>query len=166
MASSRKPPRSTIGKLKASAQNFPEVSTQILCDRYDKLPKLLKTIMQLHALIYEPTSRINIASCLKHMGITGKNGKPYIVQDLSADFTQLLEVQLLQQSSSQGVACNPKMVEIVARDAVKSKQFESILDVIEIVVPVNKASWKPNLRQYPAIPNLSEKFGSAFIAVI
>jgi superfamily II DNA or RNA helicase len=112
-----------------------------LIENYQSLSVSEQKIVQLFSVIYEPVSRTAFLSCLNHTGTLDKREKLFVSSTLKVYLDRLLATQLLTQQSGQGPQCNPLLVEIATRDAVKTGQFETFVNAIERFLPVPQR-WK------------------------
>ncbi|MGB0563455.1 MAG: hypothetical protein ACPGVO_16875, partial [Spirulinaceae cyanobacterium] len=110
----------------------------VLKSRYGKLTLLQRSVVQVFALLYEPTSRPNaysawntaIPSC--HLETQSKPFKPY---QFSAQITALIKINILIQEGGQGPCCPPLLREIAIRDAVQMRTFEPLAQAIQEKLP-------------------------------
>ena len=103
---------------------------------YRKLLPLEKQMIQVFAIAYEPVNRSVYFDCLLQLGIKDKDNKHFTGISLKTYIDRFLKLGLLTQDRSQGAQCNASLIDIVMRDAVKSGQFEKIVNVIELQIPV------------------------------
>jgi superfamily II DNA or RNA helicase len=118
-----------------------------LTDAYAKLSPLRKNIIQLFSVIYEPVSRTVLLECLRYSKIRDENKKPFTSSSISPILETLIGANLLVQEKGFGPQCNPLIVEIATRDAVKEKTFETWVEIIEEQIPIRQR-WKDGPRAF------------------
>ncbi len=112
---------------------------QSLRDRYHQLNGPQKSIVQVFALLYEPSNRELARLCwIESMlpKIDGAAARFLEKQPFSHQVTQLIGYKMLIQQRGQGPCCHPQLMEIVLRDAVVSGTFEQMAQAIAQRVPV------------------------------
>ncbi|MGV0023893.1 DEAD/DEAH box helicase [Phormidesmis priestleyi] len=112
-----------------------------LIENYQSLSAPERSIVQLLSVIYEPVSRTVFLNCLNHTGTRDARDKAFVGSTLKVYLDRLLEAQLIIQQGGQGPQCNPLLVEVATRDAVKMGQFETFVNAIERFLPVPQR-WK------------------------
>ncbi|MBD2175759.1 DEAD/DEAH box helicase [Pseudanabaena sp. FACHB-1998] len=107
-----------------------------LAIQYYKLPALERQMIQVLAIAYEPTNRSVFFDCLLQYGLKDKDDRHFTVGGLKVYVDRFLKIGLLIQERSQGLQCNPYLIDIAIRDAVKAGNFEKIVKAIEAQLPV------------------------------
>jgi SNF2 family DNA or RNA helicase len=108
---------------------------QIL-DRYRKLDPSKRKIVQLFSVIYEPISRATFLNCLNYAGIRDQDEKVVSAAMLKTRIDRFIADEILIQNSGQGPQCNPLIVEIATRDAIKEGNFEAMAAAVEVQIPI------------------------------
>ncbi len=112
---------------------------QLLHNKYRQLSDPQKSIVQVFALLYEPSNRELARFCwIESMLPKIDNAAARFLekQPFSAQVTRLIGYKVLIQQRGQGPCCHPQLIEIVIRDAVVSGTFESIARAIAKQLPV------------------------------
>ncbi len=119
---------------------FPSLDQQqSLQDKYRQLSDPQKSIVQVFALLYEPSNRELARLCwIESMlpQIDSAAARFIEKQPFSAQVTRLIGHKVLIQQRGQGPCCHPQLIEIVMREAVVSGTFEAIANAIARQVPV------------------------------
>lgn len=110
---------------------------QIL-NRYRKLDKIKRQIVQVFSVMYEPIYRAACLKCLQHAGIR-EGGKVLSDAMLKTRLDRLINDEILVQVSN-GFQCNPAIVEIATRDAIADNKFETLVAATEAVNPIQVLS--------------------------
>lgn len=118
-----------------------------LIEAYAKRSPLHKNILQLFSVIYEPVSKALLLECLKHSKVRDNNKKPFTTTTLAPHLELLIRANLLIQEKGFGPQCHPLIVEIVTRDAVKTKTFETWANTVEEMLPLRQR-WKDGPRTF------------------
>jgi SNF2-related domain/Helicase conserved C-terminal domain len=117
---------------------------------YPTLSSDQQSILQCLSVIYDAVSRTNLMKCLNKVGLKNDNGKKFIVKDMTPRLTPLAELGLVEMSA-QGVRCNLEIVELVSRQAVDDKSFESLALAVQKIISAKEAwsttSWYNNYNQ-------------------
>jgi SNF2 family DNA or RNA helicase/tetratricopeptide (TPR) repeat protein len=103
---------------------------------YNKLSALERQMIQIFAIAYEPINRSIYFDCLLQLGLKDKDNKHFTDISLKGYIDRFLKLNLLTKDRAQGTQCHPYLIDIFIRDAVKSGQFEKIVTVIELQIPV------------------------------
>ena len=103
---------------------------------YNKLSVLEKQMIQVFAIAYEPINRSIYFDCLLQLGLKDKDNKHFTGISLKVYIDRFLKLNLLTQDRSQGTQCHTCLIDIAVRDAVQSGNFEKIVNVIELQIPV------------------------------
>ena len=103
---------------------------------YRKLSALERQMIQVFAIAYEPINRSEFFDCLLQLGLKDKNDQHFTAASIKGYIDWFIQAKLLTQERAQGTQCNPMLIDIAVRDAVKSEQFEKIVTVIEAKIPV------------------------------
>jgi hypothetical protein len=103
---------------------------------YSKLSVLEKQMIQVFAIAYEPINRSVYFDCLLQLGLKDKDNKHFTGISLKVYIDRFLKFNLLTQDRSQGTQCHSCLIDIALRDAVQSGNFEKIVNVIELQIPV------------------------------
>jgi superfamily II DNA or RNA helicase len=103
---------------------------------YNKLSVLEKQMIQVFAIAYEPINRSVYFDCLLQLGLKDKDNKHFTGISLKVYIDRFLKLNLLTQDRSQGTQCHSCLIDIAVRDAVQSGNFEKIVNVIELQIPV------------------------------
>jgi SNF2 family DNA or RNA helicase len=120
---------------------------QSLLETYRKLTPLEQTMLQLFSVIYEPISRASFMMCLNLARVTDAKGRAFTNAALKPYIDRFIELGLLVQSGGQGPQCNPLLVEIATRDAIKAEKFEPFVKVVQEKLPVS-TRWKDGPRYF------------------
>jgi superfamily II DNA or RNA helicase len=123
-----------------------ETRTQLV-ERYRQLSTAEQKMLQLFSVIYEPINRTIFASCFNRTGTLDEKGKVFGTPAFKIAIDKLLKQELLVQSGGNGPSCNPLIVEIATRDAIRTGEFETLLAAIEAVIPV-KRTWEKGPRSF------------------
>ncbi|MEL7071094.1 MAG: DEAD/DEAH box helicase [Cyanobacteria bacterium J06581_3] len=110
---------------------------------YRQLTDVQKSIVQVFALLYTPTSRAQAHAVWKE-GIAEKQDdnvsavqiQPLDTNAFSKEVTQLISQGLLFQGPTQGPSCVPTIIDIALRDAVVKDAFEPFAQAVERHFPV------------------------------
>ncbi len=130
---------------------------QTLPETFYSLTDSQKSIVQVFALLYEPTNRtlahqcwldgtckdIAIESAAQADGVFlekyfSERLKLLGAKPFSQTVTQLVKKGVLMQQQTQGPRCHPDLLEIACREAVRTDKFEPLAQAIEAVLPVPK----------------------------
>lgn len=103
---------------------------------YNKLSVLEKQMIQVFAIAYEPINRSVYFDCLLQLGLKDKDSKHFTAISVKGYIDRFLKFNLLTQDRSQGTQCHTCLIDIALRDAVQSGNFEKIVNVIELQIPV------------------------------
>lgn len=103
---------------------------------YLDLSKLERQILQLIAIAYEPISRANIYDCVVHAKLKNVDNQTFTGASLGKYIDNFIKTGLLVSNRSNTLECNPKVIEIVIRDSVKSGTFPKNVEAIEMAMPV------------------------------
>ncbi|MEM6436849.1 MAG: ATP-dependent helicase, partial [Cyanobacteria bacterium P01_D01_bin.115] len=114
---------------------------QTLQQTYRQLTSGQRSLVQVFALLYEPTSRDKAYRCWK--AAISQKGAREIIQPLepkqfSNQVKALIDQGLLTQARAQGARCPKLLVDIVVRDAVKIGTFEPIAQAIRQQFPIRQ----------------------------
>ena len=118
------------------------VQQQTLHQAYRQLTDVQKSIVQIFALLYEPTNRERARLCwseamLRQYGRSDRfDGLES--QQFSEEVRKLISQGLLRQERTQGPHCHPLLMEIALRDAVTMGNFEHMARAIETRLPVRE----------------------------
>ncbi len=108
---------------------------------YRKLPSLEQVMVQLLSVIYEPVSRSLLLNCWNNLPEKLREGKHFTSPSMKPYLDRLIEAQLLIQQSGYGPQCNPLLVEVATRDAVKANRFEPLVQAVQKGFPMPRR-WK------------------------
>ncbi|KAM3093659.1 DEAD/DEAH box helicase [Phormidesmis sp. 146-12] len=123
-----------------SQPNLTELRQQLI-ENYQNLAAPDRAIVQLLSVIYEPVSRTAFLNCVNHTGTRDARDKAFVSSTLKVYLDRLLESQLIIQQGGQGPQCNPLLVEVATRDALKAGRFETFVSAIERFLPIPQR-WK------------------------
>ncbi len=115
------------------------ISAQIyedLIKKYHNLPELERQMIQVVAIAYEPIDRDVILTCLRSCGVTTANQQNLTTSHIKPHLERLVNARFFNQSRSQLCSCPIQLIDIAVRDAVKSGNFEQIVEGIEAAMPV------------------------------
>ncbi len=104
---------------------------QELITVYSDLPTVEQMILQLFSLIYGSASRSLVLDCWQQLAQKDKQYQSFTQQSLKLHLDNLLEEGLLLQKGNQGARCNPLVVEIITRDAIKVGSFVALVEVVK-----------------------------------
>jgi superfamily II DNA or RNA helicase len=113
-----------------------EQQRQQIAVGYYNLPELERSIAQLMSVIYTPTSRALILTCLEQTGCWGKTLlnavtlKPYLERLLASD--------ILISIGKHTIGINPLLAEIATRDAVRSGKFAVMSEAVTTHIPIDR----------------------------
>ena len=110
-----------------------------LFERYKQLDEIGRSLVQVFAIIYEPTNRENARLCWN--GAIAKRNDH--LQPLKAiPFKKLVEALIAQglvvQRMASGIQCDLSVIELVVRDAVLQGTFEPIAQVVALLLPIRR----------------------------
>ncbi len=77
--------------------------------------------------------------CLNRAGIRNANGKMFLVKDITALLTPLVEQGLVEMDRF-GMECYQETIELFTREAIKDKSFEALAMAVQKEIPT-KSSW-------------------------
>ncbi|MDG3493305.1 MULTISPECIES: DEAD/DEAH box helicase [Pseudanabaena] len=103
---------------------------------YFKLSSLERQMIQIFAIAYAPINRNEYFDCLIHLGLKDKDNKHFTAISVKGHIDRFLKLNLLTLDRTQGTQCHSCLVDIVMRDAVKTGEFEKIVNVVETQIPV------------------------------
>ncbi|WP_223805646.1 DEAD/DEAH box helicase [Pseudanabaena sp. UWO310] len=103
---------------------------------YFKLSSLERQMIQIFAIAYAPINRNEYFDCLIHLGLKDKDNKHFTATSVKGHIDRFLKLNLLTLDRTQGTQCHSCLVDIVMRDAVKTGEFEKIVNVVETQIPV------------------------------
>ncbi|MGB5913937.1 MAG: hypothetical protein WBG63_03675, partial [Phormidesmis sp.] len=114
---------------------------QKLYQRYLQLAEDRRFLAQIFALLYEPASRDNARRCwvvamAKQKRLT-KVATP-VPKTFNAQVSELIGLGVLTQERGRGTCCNPVVIDLVVRDAVKMETFEPIVEAIAQLFPIGQ----------------------------
>ncbi|MEM7794047.1 MAG: DEAD/DEAH box helicase [Cyanobacteria bacterium P01_C01_bin.118] len=112
--------------------DFEELRSQLF-DTYQQQPPLLKGMVQLLSIFYGPTTIANIVTALNQIGLTTKTGKKITSANIKAQINRLIEDQLLIHGGGHLPQCNPLIVEMVSRNAVRLGTFEPMAQAVTVI---------------------------------
>lgn len=118
-----------------------------LTEAYHQLSGLEQLLVHLFSVIYEPVSRASVLLCLNQLAVQDQKGKNFTNPTLKPYLDRLLDLGLLVQASGQGPQCNPLIVEIASRDAVRVGRFEVLAQAVQERVPI-PTRWKGGPRSF------------------
>ncbi len=115
--------------------------TQKLYQRYSKLPEDRRFLTQIFALLYEATSQDNARRCWE-LVITAKQESLAKVaiplpKAFAAQVGELITLNVLVRRG-QTIRCNPVVIDLAVRDAVKVGTFEPIIEAIAQLFPITQ----------------------------
>ncbi|MBT9315395.1 DEAD/DEAH box helicase [Leptothoe spongobia] len=102
---------------------FEELQSRLF-NTYQQQSPLRKSIVQLLSVFYGPTTIANTVAALNYIGITTKTGKKITSGNLKPQIVSLIEDKLLIYGAGHLPQCDPLIVEMVTRDAVKLDTYE------------------------------------------
>ena len=125
---------------------------QTLHSAYRQLTDRQKSVVQVFAVLYEPTSREQARSCWTAAMMRLPEGdRPELLDSkpFSAEVSQLIKQEMLTQQRGEGPCCAESIREIAMRDAVVANRFEPIARAAETQFPVSPyyRSDRRNFRQ-------------------
>ncbi|HEY9763375.1 MAG TPA: DEAD/DEAH box helicase [Trichocoleus sp.] len=115
---------------------------------YQTLPVIEQRMVQLCSVLYAPTRKATIIECLARVQSQLGDFKTPTQNTLKVALDLLLRADMLVAEGGAGVKCNPLLVEIATREAVRTESFEPIVQVIEEKVPIPAAGWSQNVRYF------------------
>lgn len=125
---------------------------QALRQAYLELSDVQRSLVQVFALLYEPTSRAKAFSCWNavfpvHQGLSST--KSLNSAQFSTHISQLIRRGILAQERGQGPHCPDPLIDTVVRDAVKVGTFEPIATEIHRQFAVTKRYVTHGPRSFP-----------------
>ena len=133
-----------MAKVQASQE---EVRAQLL-ERYQQLPAFAQELMQLVSVIYAPVARTQVVACLNIYLRHGGQRRKYHLAELSPHLAQLTSYDLLVMDGRQGLRCNPLVVEMITREALRQGTFEPLAKAVQAQLPIPTINWKRNQRSF------------------
>jgi len=128
--------------LSVAQQNFLAIYPSLSSDQQNVLKCL--------SVIYDAVSRTDLMKCLNKAGLRNDNGKEFVVKDMKPLLSSLAE-QGFVEMSAQSVRCDLEIVELVSRQAVADKSFESLAMAVQKIISAKEAwrttSWYKNYNQ-------------------
>ncbi|MEM6449927.1 MAG: DEAD/DEAH box helicase [Cyanobacteria bacterium P01_D01_bin.105] len=120
--------------------NRGEISKQAsLFETYRQLGEIERSLVQVFAIIYEPTNRENARLCWN--GAIAKNNQHLSILK-SIPFKKVVETLLSQglvvQRMASGLQCNLSIIELVVRHSVLEGTFEAIAQVVGLLLPIRR----------------------------
>ena len=116
-------------------------STQALRQAYSQLANDQKSLVQIFAVLYEPTSREQARLCwTEAMLQQPEDLRPsefWTAHQFSKEVTQLIKQGLLTQQRGEGPACVADIRELAIREAVLADGFEALAQAIESKFPIS-----------------------------
>ena len=110
-----------------------------LFEKYKQLDEVERSLIQVFAIIYEPTNRENARLCWN--GAIAKNND-HLTNFKALPFKKIVEgliaEGLVVQRMASGIQCDLSMIELVVRDAVLSGTFEAIAQVVALLLPIRR----------------------------
>ncbi|MFK8185466.1 MAG: DEAD/DEAH box helicase [Phormidesmis sp.] len=110
-----------------------------LFEKYRQLDEIGRSLIQVFAIIYEPTNRENARLCWN--GAIAKNNKHLSILK-ALPFKKLIENLLGQglivQRMASGIQCDLSILELVVRDALLEGTFEAIAQVVALLLPIRR----------------------------
>ena len=119
---------------------------------YHQLTETQKSIVQIFALLYEPTNRAQAYDCWSQ-GFedfpeeAAGHIKALTTNQFSQEVSKLIRQGLLTQLKQQGPRCQPQVLEIAIREAVLADTFEPMAAAVEAEFPVF-TYFQSNTRQF------------------
>jgi hypothetical protein len=110
---------------------------------YRKLPSLERHMRQLFSVMYEPVSRATFVECFNQTAFKDEKKKQvcFTAATLKPYIEKLLASSLLLQERGKSPQCQPLITEIATRDAVAAGYFETLVEAVHAVMPVQER-WK------------------------
>jgi superfamily II DNA or RNA helicase len=123
-----------------------------IVETYRALPKLEQRIIQLFSVIYEPISQSTFLKCLNHVN-TGQTDNKLVaianklvtIATIKPHIEKLISAKLLIQEKAQLLKCEPLLVEIATREAIKEGNFEIFVNTLETCISI-PLDWTGNVR--------------------
>ncbi len=114
---------------------------QKLYQCYLQLSEEHRFLVQIFALLYEPTSRENARRCwVVAMANQTRLAKvaPPTPKAFHAQVSKLIKLGVLTQGRGKGTHCNPVTIDLAVRDALKMETFEPIVKAIAQLFPIGR----------------------------
>lgn len=108
-----------------------------LIEGYCKLDPLKRQIVRVFSVAYEPISRTAFLSCFNPLGTKDKTGKAYTTSGIKPHIDRLIQDEFLLQGGGEGPRCNPLLVEVATREAVKLGEFKKISAAVNEHLPIH-----------------------------
>ena len=102
---------------------------------YDQLSPPGKELVQLFSICYEAVSRSSFLGCVNTAGIRDQRGKLFTVKSLKPVLDRLVELELLYHERN-NLRCQPLLVEIATREAIREKHFDAQVKAVRQSYPV------------------------------
>ncbi|PZO20013.1 MAG: helicase [Leptolyngbya foveolarum] len=117
-----------------------QTDQQILRQAYDQLSEIQKSVVQVFAVLCEPTSREQARRCwIEAMLQQPERDRPELLnsKQFGDIVTQLIKQRGLTQQRGEGPTCANELREIAIREAVLTDRFEPIAQAVEAQFPVS-----------------------------
>lgn len=136
---------------------------QQLRAQYEQLDTMQRSLVQVFAVLYQPTGREKAFRCW-NAGIPRPQNGPRIgnIQQFNIQVKQLLQKGLLTQAPQEGARCAELLIDIAVRDAVKAGVFESIAAAIAVQFPVRTRGYGDGSRIFFFESEFLREFRIAF----
>lgn len=132
----------------AKVTTSPEDLRTILIERYERLPILQQVLVQVLSVAYAPVVKAKLVDCLKAYL---RHRDPAIQVDMaevSQYLVSLTDQELVVDEGGYGVRCQPLVVEVVTRDALRQGQFEDMVKAVQDNLPIATAGWNRKQRAF------------------
>ena len=122
----------------------PEDGRARLKERYERLPEIEQTLLELLSVNYVPIAKSQLLVCLNIYRNQTQATKSLTIKDLASYLSRLIQQELVVIHGGHGPQCHPLVVEIVTRNTIAKKHFEALVETIEKVLPIPAPPWNRN----------------------
>ena len=109
--------------------NTPEL-WQVLKESYDALTAAERSLVQVYAVLYEPTNRDIARLCWNAAIADPEKLNPLDAKQFASRVKALVKEGLLSQRYTQGAQCHPLLLDVAVREAVRAGRFEEIAQAV------------------------------------
>ncbi|MEL7353981.1 MAG: DEAD/DEAH box helicase [Cyanobacteria bacterium J06560_5] len=115
--------------------NTPEL-WQVLKESYDALTAAERSLVQVYAVLYEPTNRDIARLCWNAAIADPEKLNPLDAKQFASRVKALVKEGVLSQRYTQGAQCHPLLLDIAVREAVRAGRFEEIAQAVAKLLPI------------------------------
>ena len=143
-----------------------EISTQrnrgSLLNTYASLSPFEQIVLQMLAVLYEPSSRTTIVTCLNRAGIVDPRGLPVSLPLLTVVLDRLQKLDLVEPENR----CRREVVEVAIRQAVAGGSFAALARAVREEIPLSLYYGRKSLRCWRAMRDFRIAFYSRDLVAI